>query len=242
MADIITRASSPSQRGGSPSTSRKFSVIPPSNKGFSILSKSLGWQEGEGLGRRSKRRHTEWPAVAYSEVVGPVLSARSTTEIQGAEQDGQDGAEESEGEDESSIEEEDNIPAELQDIQQDSNNSRLMPIAGHSKGQHTTPPQVNPPASIDEASRITPISVAFKHDRLGVGASKKRTILTSNTLARFASSAEQRNLSAGAIRHSGTKARRRERRAKFGRGRNSYARLEKQQVKDRERMLEYMNT
>ena len=240
IADILTRAPSPSQ-GESSSASRNFSVIPPSNKGFSILSKALGWQEGEGLGRSAKRRHTERPGVVQSED-GPVSSARFTTEIQGAEQEGEDGEEESESEKESSSGEEENMPVQLQDTREDSNDSRSVPTAEHLHHDHTTRSQSNPASSIDPAPRIAPIAVTLKHDRLGVGASKKRTILTSRTLARFASDSERRHLSEGAIRHYEIKAKHRERRKKFGRGRNSYARMEKQEAKARERMLEYMNT
>ena len=234
-ADIVTRASSPSQPGESSSASRNFSVIPPSNKGFSILSKSLGWQEGEGLGRSAKRRHTEWPRVVQSDLV-PVSSSRSTKEIHDAEQESEGGTEESEGEEENSSRKEEHIPAQLQDAQQDSNDSRSVLFA------HTTRSPPNPAPSTDTAPRIAPIAVALKHDRLGVGASKKRTVLTSSTLARFVSDSEWRNLSEGAVRHNETKSRHRRRRERFGRGRNSYARMEKQEAKDRERMLEYMNT
>jgi len=238
MADIVTRASSLSQQGEPSSALRNFSVIPPSNKGFSILSRSLGWKEGEGLGRSAKRRHPEWPVVVESEV-GPVLSARLATEVQDIEQGSKD---ESESEEESSGGQEENMPIQLQDTQQVSNYSRSIPISGHLDDLHTTPSQSNPPSSFDPSPRIAPIPVALKYDRLGVGASKRRTILTSRTLAHFVSSSERRTLSKGAISHNETKARHRERREKFGRGRNSYARREKQEAKDRERMLEYMNT
>jgi hypothetical protein len=236
IADIVTRVSSPSQ-GEPSSASRNFSVIPPSNRGFSILSKSLGWQEGEGLGRSAKRRHTEWAHVVQSGV-DTVPSAGITTET---DQETEDGEEESNDEEECSSGEEDDIPVQLQDTQHDPNGRRLMPTAEHLNNHYTTCPQSNPTPPIDQGSRITPIPVVLKHDRLGVGASKKRTILTSNTLARLASDHERRNLSGGAIRHNETKARHRERREKFGRGRNSYARMQKQETKARERMLEYMN-
>ena len=236
MADIVTRASSPSQTGESATSSRNFSVIPPSNKGFSILSKSLGWQEGEGLGRRAKRRHTEWPRVLQSEFA-PISSSRLAKEIQDAEQESEGSTEESESEEENSNDGEEPIPVQPQDAWQDSNDSRPVPIDGHD----TTRPPPNPTSSVDTAPRITPITVALKHDRLGVGASKKRTKLTASTLARFASDSERRNLSEGAVRHNETKSRHRQRRERFGRGRNSYARMEKQEAKDRERMLEYMS-
>lgn len=231
MADIITRASSPSQCG-SQSIPRNFSVIPPSNKGFSILSKSLGWQEGEGLGRSTRRRHTEWPAVGQNKV----SSASSATEVQYSGQQSEESKEESEGEEENSSGEEEDIPVQLRDTHQDSNDT------GYLGDSHTTPSQSNPSPLTDLAPRIAPIPVALKQDRRGIGASKTRMILTSNTLARFASGSERRRLSEGAIRHNETKARHRERREKFGRGRNSYARMEKQEAKIRDRMLEYMNT
>jgi len=237
MTDIITRAPSPSPPGESSSASRNFSVIPPSNKGFSILSKSLGWQEGEGLGRSAKRRHTEWPRVVENEIL-PISSSHLTKEIQGTEQESEEGTDESEGEEENSGREGEHMPVRLQDVQQDSNDSRLVLSAT----PDTTCSPPNPPSPIDTALRITPITVTLKHARLGVGASKNRTILTSSTLARFASDSERRNHSKGDIRHNETKARHRQRREKFGRGRNSYARMEKQEARDRERMLEYMNT
>jgi G-patch domain len=241
MVDMITRAPSPSQQGASLSVSRNFSVIPPSNKGFSILSKSLGWQEGEGLGRSAKRRHTKWSVVMKGDA-SPGSPARSATKLEDTESESEDGKEGPEDGDESSGGEEDDIPVQLQDTQQDSNDSLSITVAGHLNDHQTACLQSNPASSIHPAPRIAPIPVALKHDRLGVGASKKRIILTSNTLARFASNSERRNLSDGAIRHIETKARHRKRREKFGRGRNSYARMEKQEAKDRGRMLEYMNT
>ena len=237
MADIVTRTSSSSQPGNIPSESRNFSVIPPSNKGFGILSKSLGWQEGEGLGRSAKRRHTEWPRVVQSDLA-PVSSSRSTEEVQDAGQESDEGTEDSEGEEENSSAEEEHIPVQPQEAQQDSNESQSVLSAGHD----TTRSPPNPAPPTDTAPRIAPIAVALKHDRLGVGASKKRMILTSSTLARFVSDSERRNLSEGAVRHNETKARHNQRREKFGRGRNSYARMAKQEAKSRERMLEYMNT
>ena len=241
MADIITRASSPSRQDGPPSVPRNFSVIPPSNKGFTILSKSLGWHEGEGLGRSARRRHTKWPAVVQSKG-GPLSSVGLVTGVQDSEQQSEDSKQGSEGEEESSSGEGEDIPVRLQDIHQESNDPRSVPVTGHLHEHHATPLQSNPSPIIDTAPRIAPIPVALKHDRLGVGASKKRTILTSNTLARFVSDSERRGLSEGAIRHKETKAKHRERRKKFGRGRNSYARMEKQETRNRERMLEYMNT
>ena len=236
MADIVTRAPSPSQTGELSTASRNFSVIPPSNKGFRILSKSLGWREGEALGRSAKRRHTEWPKALQSDVA-PVSSSRLAKEIQDAEQEGEGSTEDEEDEEENSSGEEEHNPVQIQGASQNSGGSQSVPYSGHDPTR--SPP--NPASSIDAAPRITPIAVALKHDRLGIGASKKRMILTSSTLARFASDSERRNLSEGAVRHNETKSRHRQRRERFGRGRNSYARMERQEAKDRERMLEYMS-
>ncbi|CAG8630371.1 14246_t:CDS:2 [Acaulospora colombiana] len=88
---------------------------------------------------------------------------------------------------------------------------------------------------------LTPIAVALKNDRKGLGLSKTRRLVTHSSLALH----EHIQKGKAARRNQISKMRRLERDSKkgqYGRGKRAYAKMAKEDAAKRQRLMEYMNT
>jgi hypothetical protein len=88
---------------------------------------------------------------------------------------------------------------------------------------------------------LTPIPVILKHNRQGIGMSKKRRLVTHSTLAML----HHEKQGEVARRHHKSELRRLEkdhRKGKYGTGKRAYARLAKEEEAKRQRLLDYMKS
>jgi len=249
LADMIRRDPPNPQN---PMTPPVYYAIGPTNRGYEMLSKG-GWREGQPLG---PRRGLGSAPSGVDRPPSPSSGESSETEewktlpgsmpkllVPRAMGDGVDvidlvGGEESEEE----------VPYE--------DDGKLF------KALHLSAsiPPTTPPASedispgqeprhdiLDERNAshldkplLTPIAVALKNDRAGLGLSKNKRLVTHSSLALH------QHIQHGKLerRHHISEMRRMERdhrRGQYGRGKRAYARMAKEDAEKRKRMMEYMS-
>jgi hypothetical protein len=112
---------------------------------------------------------------------------------------------------------------------------------GISPGQEPRPDIVDEMnASHLDKPLLTPIAVALKNDRAGLGLSKNKRLVTHSSLALH------QHIQQGKLerRHHISEMKRMERehrKGQYGRGKRAYARMAKEDSEKRKRMMEYMN-
>ncbi|KAM5533144.1 hypothetical protein V8D89_013192 [Ganoderma adspersum] len=223
LADILSREPPPEHKD-QPFIPSVFLHIGPSNKGFALLQQS-GWSEGEALGAAAPRRSLTQKA-REKRPARTILDDRELS-IRTEEREVAVGTDDdirevrkvgvvdltlSDSEDEDELEDADDIEM---DISAD---------AGAPQSSSTVP-------SHNPTALLTPIATVLKSDRLGIGlkaktegpykASKKR--VTHNQAALAA--------------HTKTNEEMRRRKAIFGRGAKSFARIAKAEAESRQRLL-----
>lgn len=132
-------------------------------------------------------------------------------------------------EEEESSEEEDEDGSEMFESDEEENDGESRPDT----------PSGEPSTSKQSTAILTPIPVALKHDRKGLGASKKKRLVTHSSLAL------RHHIQQGAWerQHHISETRRVERarlRGEFGRGKRAYARKAKAEQRGRDSLMEYM--
>ncbi|KIM89105.1 hypothetical protein PILCRDRAFT_813009 [Piloderma croceum F 1598] len=218
LADILARDPPPIEGGYSPPV---WLALGPSNKGFTML-QQRGWNEGEGLGPRVRRRRrieadfldAEEPFEMKSRLEARRLAVKKEEREVKWEEDVQE------------IRNIDVIDLTLSDSEDDVHESDA-----------DTPG--DPPDPLDPShsprALLTPIATVLKSDRLGIGlkaktvgpykASQKRVTHNAATLTAHIKAAEDL----------------RRKKATIGRGRRGFAKMAQKEQERRQKMLAYLN-
>lgn len=220
LSDILARDPPPLPTDP-PYKPKTFLALNPSNKGFAMLQKS-GWEEGEGLGatvpRRSHRRRRSGPDEGD-------ISCRPSAHAP-LHDDNRFG-EHSQYADSSEEEIVENRP------RQSKGESSDTPISQ----QSTTPSSLPHTSHLTSQPLLTPIPVALKNDRLGLGLQKKRKMVTHTSVAMH----EHVRQGEAARRHV-EQMKMKNDHNKFGKGKRAFVRAYKKDVQQTNSLLEYMNT
>jgi hypothetical protein len=231
--------------------------IGPTNKGYEMLTKS-GWVEGRPLGphshgsdvnkskkpieKSSKAVNLEESRVFLSgDMPTLVLPGRLPGQIQtirlrrgdstDEDEDNKDNSDGSEDEDDTIF----NQPA--------GSTSRASSPGSSSSERSKKDREIIDDRTGKKFDRplLTPIAVALKNDRKGLGLSKTKRLVTHSSLALR----EHAQKSKFTRRHQISEMKRMERdfkRGQYGRGKRAYAKMAKEDAAKRQRLMEYMNT
>jgi len=221
-----------------------YYAIGPTNRGYELLSKG-GWREGQPLG---PHRGLGSAPSGVDRPSSPSSSESSETEkwktLPGSMPKllvPRDGGHE--------IDVIDLVGGESEEEEVSYEDDGKLFKALHSS---TTIPPTTPPVSegispgkelrsdILDKPLLTPIAVALKNDRAGLGLSKNKRLVTHSSLALH------QHIQQGKLerRHHISEMKRMERehrRGQYGRGKRAYARMAKEDAEKRKRMMEYMN-
>ena len=231
--------------------------IGPANKGYEMLSKS-GWEEGQPLGLRAGIGSAGSSRRKESSNKAPVIATRHTEEKKKEKwmlldnsmpklivPHGEGGTigdveiidltvpEEEEAEESSEEEEDGSEMFEFDD--DDDEQAQSQPAT-----ELTDVSNAQVPSTFKQPTAIlTPIPIALKHDRKGLGASKSKKFVTHSSLAL------RHHIQHGALarRHQISDLRRVERerlRGDFGRGKRAYARKAKEEQRGRDQLMQFM--
>ncbi|KAG8760339.1 hypothetical protein FRC14_003351 [Serendipita sp. 396] len=217
-----------------------YYAIGPTNKGYEMLTKG-GWEEGQPLGPQSsmKGSSSDIGSSANSLQTRPVKKKEKWSTLYGsmpkllvpkASGTGIDIVD---------------ISREVEESESSSSEDDGTRMFAPTTGDKSTPSTGSLPAfrgsrKVD-APILTPIAVALKNDRAGLGAEKRKRLVTHSALA------IQHHMQQGQTNHRNhiSEMRRMERghlRGKYGRGKRAYARKAKDEEEKRNRLREYMNS
>lgn len=231
-----------------------YYAIGPTNRGYEMLSRG-GWKEGQPLGRRrgigsrpdegtkvrSPSPSSSSEEEKWEKLGGPMPKLLRPTGT-GNKFDVIDLTKEDEDEDED------------KEPKYDENGKLFSALHASDAPTPFTPPnslvsrERMPSQDGDEDESdtleqdkplLTPVAVALKNDRTGLGHTKKRRLVTHSSLAIHHHIQQGRT----ERRHQVSELRRMERehrRSEYGRGKRAYARMAKEEALKRKRMMEYM--
>lgn len=220
LADILARDPPPIEGGYSPPV---WLALGPSNKGFTML-QQRGWNEGEGLGPRVRRRRpiegvfldAEEPFEMKSLLEARRLDVKKEEREVKWEEDVQE------------IRNVDVIDLTLSDAEEDIHESDA------DEDTLGDPPDPSD-SSHSPRALLTPIATVLKSDRLGIG-------LKAKTIGPYKTSQKRVTHSAAALAaHIKSAEDLRGKKATMGRGRRGFAKMAKKEQERRQKMLAYLN-
>jgi hypothetical protein len=206
-------------------------ALGPSNKGFTMLQRS-GWNEGEGLGPRVRRR---------ARIEGDFIDTKEHPEQKKPQSETRRIAVKNDVEWDEGVQEIQNVDVidlTLSDFEEEvheSSSNENTPKFCHPPNPLATSFRPADPDPHSPKALLTPIATVLKSDRLGIGlkaktvgphrASQKRVTHGAAALAAHIKAAEDA----------------RKQKAAIGRGRRGYAKLAKKEQERRQKMLAYLN-
>jgi hypothetical protein len=231
LADILARDPPPTEGGYSPPV---WLALGPSNKGFAML-QQRGWNEGEGLGSRVRRRaRIDGDFIDVKEQPKLKKNWSETRQVHVKKEKREVKWED----DVQEIQNVDVIDLTLSEDEEGLHESGAVEDALDGASSHVPDPlhsSFDPPSPHSPKALLTPIATVLKSDRLGIG-------LKAKTFGPYRTSQKRVTHGAAALAaHVRAAEDMRKKKAAMGRGRRGFAKMAKKEQERRQKMLSYVN-